>query len=198
MTGQILKLFKYYGHDEYGNKLSLLSHSIQAGFMALDQGLDDELILAAFLHDIGHLVPFLDSDLFYERMDDLGIAQHDRIGSAYLAKLGFGPRVCFPVDQHVDAKRYLAYKNPDYFKNLNEAEKKRLEFQGGIMTAEQAKRFEAMPYFQESIKIRQIDDASKDANFTINNNHWIYFEVLLNRYFEHQFIKPKTAKSLCA
>ncbi len=40
--------------DYYGESISQLAHALQAAQSARDADADDELILAALLHDIGH------------------------------------------------------------------------------------------------------------------------------------------------
>ena len=46
------------------------------------------------------------------------------------------------VEGHVLAKRYLCFKDPEYYSKLSPASKTTLEFQGGFMAAEEAKMFE--------------------------------------------------------
>ena len=62
---------------------------------------------------------------------------------------------------HVNAKRYLTYKNPKYFAGLSDASRKTLEFQGGPMQAEEAGTFEQNPYFELIIQMRRWDEAAK-------------------------------------
>ena len=44
----------------------------------------------------------------------LGVEDHDEIGSEYLKKRGFSDIVCQMVGGHVNAKRYLVYKDKTY------------------------------------------------------------------------------------
>ena len=69
----------------------------------------DWLVVAALLHDIGHLLHDMP-----EHVADMGIdARHEDLGHAWLAQY-FGPEVTAPVRMHVDAKRYLCATDPEY------------------------------------------------------------------------------------
>jgi len=74
--------------------------------------------LAAFLHDIGHLLG-VDKDLPEMITDGINVGTHDHdvIGGCYLQKLGFPQLVCDIVAGHVQAKRYLVYKNNKYYES---------------------------------------------------------------------------------
>ena len=53
---EILVMYRNHGGEEYaGEKVSQLEHMVQSAELAAHQGYDDEVILAAFLHDIGHI-----------------------------------------------------------------------------------------------------------------------------------------------
>ena len=181
ITATIFSLFKKYGHIVYGEKMNVSSHSIQSGLIAKEKGYDEELILSAFLHDVGHLYPLELEDSTFEKMGEYGIEQHDKWGAVLLEKLGFSARLIAPVKNHVDAKRYLCYANKSYYNELTEASKQTLEYQGGPMTSEEAAKFEADPYFEDSILIRRIDEEAKVPDFVITDEHWQYFSELLGR-----------------
>jgi HD superfamily phosphodiesterase len=55
---RIISLFMNYGSADYiGEPVSVLDHSLQAAALARDRHpLDQDLIIAALLHDIGHLL----------------------------------------------------------------------------------------------------------------------------------------------
>ena len=111
--------------DYIGEPVSQLSHMQQAAWLAQQAGADDELILAAFFHDIGHICAPKDAP----QMAGLGVLYHEKIGAAYLQKYGFSARVTDLVELHVQAKRYLCWKNPVYYQKLSPASKGTLEFQ---------------------------------------------------------------------
>jgi putative nucleotidyltransferase with HDIG domain len=131
----------------------------QAAQLAMEEGYDDEVILAAFFHDIGHICVQASPA---ESMDGYGVKSHERIGADFLRTKGFPERIAKLVENHVQAKRYLTYKYPEYYENLSLASKKTLEFQGGVMTAEEAKAFQQDPLFKLSIQMRQWDEEAKE------------------------------------
>lgn len=131
-TDQILTdvfhLYEAFGGEEYaGEKVSQLEHMLQAAQLAIEDNQDDEVVLAAFFHDIGHLLPVHDE---YESMDGFGVTDHENVGASYLKSLGFSEKLCRLIASHVNAKRYLTYKYPGYYQQLSEASKATLEYQG--------------------------------------------------------------------
>ena len=155
----ILHLYRQHGGAQYaGERISQLEHMVQAAQLAAGQGYDQEVILAAFLHDIGHLCQPGHGD---NEMDGFGIRDHEEVGAAYLRKLGFSRKLTRLVESHVEAKRYLTLRDPHYYEQLSEASKKTLEFQGGRMSAEEADAFEQYPLFDLIIKMRKWDEDAK-------------------------------------
>ncbi|MBB5635268.1 putative nucleotidyltransferase with HDIG domain [Pedobacter cryoconitis] len=154
----IFSLYEAYGAHEYGERVSMLMHMMQCAQLAQQAGEDDEIVLAAFFHDIGH---FFEGD---EQMDIYGTQNHDALGGKCLVKLGFPQKMADLVSSHVAAKKYLTYAEPSYYNELSEASKITLEFQGGKMTAEEAAEFEKDPLAPVYVKIRRWDDLGKDAD----------------------------------
>ena len=158
ITDQLFKLYELHGDDDYiGEPVSQLEHMAQAAALAMAEGYDDEVVLAAFFHDLGHLV---DSDQVTS-MNGFGNADHEELGANYLLQAGFSPRVAALVKSHVMAKRYLTFSNPEYYNKLSPASKATLEFQGGMMSAEEAEAFEANPDKDLIIRFRYWDDEAK-------------------------------------
>ena len=53
---EVFSLYEKHGDEDYiGEPVSQLEHMSQAALLAEEEGYDDEVILAAFFHDIGHL-----------------------------------------------------------------------------------------------------------------------------------------------
>lgn len=90
----------------------------QCAMLAEKDGYPDEVILGVFLHDIGHLVGF---DRGLPHMGDVGTNAHEIVGERFLKDLGFPESVTSFVRGHVDAKRYLVFKYPDYHDKVWEA-----------------------------------------------------------------------------
>ena len=127
VADEISIIFSEKGSSSYfGEPVSQLEHALQAAHFASREQAPDRLVLAALLHDIGHLVE--DTP---ENIADLGIdAMHEKIGELWLAER-FGPEVFEPVYLHVSAKRYLCATDPDYFSRLSPASVQALGFKVG-------------------------------------------------------------------
>ncbi|MFN7495238.1 MAG: phosphohydrolase, partial [Cyclobacteriaceae bacterium] len=91
-----------------------------------------------------------------------GVKSHEKIGADYLREKGFSERIAKLVENHVEAKRYLTFRYPEYYNNLSEASKRTLEYQGGKMTAEEADVFEQDSLFEASIQLRKWDELAKE------------------------------------
>ena len=155
----IASLFAQSGHDAYfGEPVTQLEHALQAAQLAEQAGADRETVVAAFLHDIGHLLPEEDGHAY---MDGYGTVDHERLGADFLRQRGFSEKVAQLIENHVNAKRYLVAKSMNYFERLSEASLRTLEFQGGPMTADEAARFEQHPYFNEILQMRRWDEQAK-------------------------------------
>jgi phosphonate degradation associated HDIG domain protein len=156
---EIMMMYKQHGGSEYaGEKVSQLEHMVQAAQLAEEKGFDEEVILAAFLHDIGHIAEEANEG---NAMDEYGLKDHEEIGAQFLTGKGFSSRITKLVASHVNAKRYLTKTDPDYYNQLSEASKRTLEFQGGMMSAEEAQQFEKDPLFSEIILMRRWDEQAK-------------------------------------
>ena len=155
----IQNLFAQSGDDAYfGEPVTQLEHALQCAQLAEQAGADDETVVAAFLHDIGHLLP---PELAGGYMDGYGTVDHERLGADYLRERGFSEKVAQLIEHHVNAKRYLVFKNPNYFARLSEASLRTLEFQGGPMSAGEALAFETNPYFKGILLLRTWDEQAK-------------------------------------
>lgn len=156
---EIMSLYRHYGDEDYiGEPVSQLEHMCQCAQLAEAEGYDDEVILAAFFHDIGHLCEHI---MPVEQMDGFGVVDHEKLGAGYLRSKGFSEKVASLVENHVQAKRYLTYRHPEYYEQLSEASKNTLAFQGGRMSVAEAETFEADPLFTLHIKLRRWDEQAK-------------------------------------
>lgn len=167
IVNEIFALYEKHGDEDYiGEPVSQLEHMSQAAALAEEEGFDDEVILAAFFHDIGHLCA---DDLNVENMDGFGKVDHEKLGADYLRERGFSERLATLVESHVMAKRYLTYKYPEYYDQLSEASKATLEFQGGRMDMMEALDFEDDPDAELFIHLRYWDDKAKETGQPVNN-----------------------------
>ncbi len=167
IVNEVFSLYEKFGDEDYiGEPVSQLEHMSQAAALAEEEGYDDEVILAAFFHDIGHLCADANET---ESMDGMGVVDHEKLGADYLLERGFSERLAALVQGHVIAKRYLTYKYPDYYNKLSLASKATLEFQGGVMSSAEADDFESNPDAELLIRLRYWDDKAKELNIPVNN-----------------------------
>ncbi len=139
----------------YGEQVTIASHMCQAAALAEADGASAEMIVAALLHDVGHLVPDL-------RPDDRN-RDHARLAMEILGK-HLGPEVTEPVRLHVDAKRYLVAVDPSYAGTLSPASVHTLKLQGGPMTESESRAFATHKFFDDAVKLRRWDEAAKDPS----------------------------------
>jgi phosphonate degradation associated HDIG domain protein len=160
ITDEIIGIYGKRGADAYfGEVVSVTEHGLQAAWFAQQDGAPANLVVAALLHDIGHLVDDVPDD-FEEWTRD---QHHERVGAAWLARR-FGPEVSDPVRLHVPAKRYLCATEAGYFSNLSPASVRTLQLQGGPMAAAEVAAFELESYFREAVRVRRWDDRAKIAD----------------------------------
>lgn len=156
-TDEVLALFESRGHSQYGREaVTQLEHALQCGFFAERCQADAELLAAAILHDVGHLLHDLPDDAPERGVDD----RHEELAAEWLVTR-FGPAVIEPVRLHVAAKRYLCTTDDSYLSQLSEPSRLSLKLQGGLMSAEEVKQFQALPHWESAVTLRRCDDAAK-------------------------------------
>lgn len=159
---RIEKLFAERGSAEYrGEAVTQLEHALQAAALAERDGLPPEGISAALLHDIGHLLHGHGEDCASAGIDD----RHEELGVRFLSR-GFGPAVTEPIRLHVAAKRYFTAALPGYLERLSPASIQSLKLQGGPMSPDEIREFEAEAYFSVAVKVREYDDCAKVVGLT--------------------------------
>jgi phosphonate degradation associated HDIG domain protein len=161
----IERLFADKGGRMYaGEPVTQLQHALQSGQQAEKAGVSDELVVAAFLHDLGHMVNDQGETPTLRKIDD----RHEYVALPFLRDL-FGPSVLQPIRLHVDAKRYLCARGDgrvagaSYWANLSDDSKRSLELQGGIFTGAEADTFIAQPHAADAVQVRIWDDLAKQA-----------------------------------
>nr|4N71_A Chain A, Predicted HD phosphohydrolase PhnZ [uncultured bacterium HF130_AEPn_1]4N71_B Chain B, Predicted HD phosphohydrolase PhnZ [uncultured bacterium HF130_AEPn_1]4N71_D Chain D, Predicted HD phosphohydrolase PhnZ [uncultured bacterium HF130_AEPn_1]4N71_E Chain E, Predicted HD phosphohydrolase PhnZ [uncultured bacterium HF130_AEPn_1] len=149
--------------DYIGEAINQLEHSLQCAYFAQRSGADNEMVLAALLHDLGHYC----NDTSFEDMGGYGVWQHEKVGADYLRGLGFSERVACLIEGHVAAKRYLVSSKASYLKNLSDASRKTLEYQGGPMDEGERRLFEEREDFKDCLKIRAWDEKGKQTDLKV-------------------------------
>ncbi len=153
----IRDLFAHRGDSEYGGEaVTQWEHAAQAALRAEAEGAGPALVVAALLHDVGHLLHGLPDDAPDRGIDDV----HERRGADWLAR-SWPEAVVAPVRLHVPAKRYLCAVEPEYLAGLSAPSRQSLALQGGPFTAVEAEAFAREPFALDAVRLRRWDDAAK-------------------------------------
>jgi phosphonate degradation associated HDIG domain protein len=177
-TDEVLALYGARGAAAYfGERVSMSEHALQAAHFARVAGAAETLVLAALLHDVGHLVEPVPDEL----EDWTSDAHHEELGARWLARR-FPREVCEPVRLHVPAKRYLCATDPAYRALLSPASVHTLALQGGAMSAAEVTRFEAEPFAADAVRVRHWDDQGKVAGLLTPG--WREYAALIERWAE--------------
>jgi phosphonate degradation associated HDIG domain protein len=153
----LFALFRERGQGAYfGEAVTETEHALQCAHLAEQSGAANELVAAALLHDVGHLLHGLSEDVAEGGVD----GRHEDIGSRWLVQ-HFRPAVVAPIRLHVAAKRYLCTVEPAYGASLSAASRLSLRLQGGPLSPEEVARFEQEPEFRSAVALRRWDDQAK-------------------------------------
>ena len=153
----IAELFARGGGARYsGEPVTQLEHALQCAWLAESEGAGDELVAAALLHDLGHLLNDQGDSPTLRGVDDL----HQFHALPFLRGL-CSDRVLNAIRWHVDAKRYLCAVRPSYFEALSEDSRRSLALQGGVFSGDEARSFLDRPHARDAIRVRLWDDQAK-------------------------------------
>ncbi|HEY1996873.1 phosphonate degradation HD-domain oxygenase [Paraburkholderia sp.] len=156
----IRTLFEQHGDLAYsGEPVTQLEHALQSAALAESDGASDELVAAAFLHDLGHLLNLHGATPTERGIDDL----HQYFALPFLRPI-LPAAVLEPIRLHVDAKRCLCAIDETYFGRLSSDSVRSLELQGGIFSKQDADTFLSKPYAEDALRVRRWDDLAKEAN----------------------------------
>ena len=160
IVSKLLHLLEKKGSNiQYGNEnVTQLEHALQCAELAEKNNFSKEIITAALLHDIGHLL-YDGEDPIHQGKD----GYHENLGADYLSEY-FGEAVTLPIRAHVDSKRYLTSMEKGYYDLLSEGSKTSLAAQGGPFSKEQANDFINKPFMKQAVEIRRFDDQAKVLN----------------------------------
>lgn len=138
----IVNLFAQHGDSNYGKEaVTQREHALQAAHFARSFNAPESVVVAALLHDVGHLLHDLPEDAPDHGVDDM----HETLAFQWLEPR-FIEAVTQPACLHVQAKRYLAAAEPGYFAQLSAPSVQSLALQGGPMSADEVAEFERHPF----------------------------------------------------
>jgi [1-hydroxy-2-(trimethylamino)ethyl]phosphonate dioxygenase len=162
------------GQRPYGESVSQLSHALQCAARARHDRADDELLVAALLHDVGHLVHGLAEEP----------GRHHGSEGAALVRPFVPSRVSWLIDRHVVAKRYLCTVDARYLDELSPASRHSYLAQGERLALDEQLALETHPWFGDALRLRRWDDAAKIPG--VIYAPLIEYAPLLERYFGPQ------------
>ncbi|MEO6651770.1 MAG: TauD/TfdA family dioxygenase [Ilumatobacteraceae bacterium] len=151
MVDHLVELLAESEDHTYGEHVTMLAHALQTAANATVDGADDDLVLAALLHDVGHLVG---------RAGAHGDPDHAELGARFL-RPWLPATITEPIRLHVAAKRYLVASNTDDATRLSEASQITLRQQGGAFDDSECAEFEAEPHASRAVQLRRHDDEGK-------------------------------------
>jgi gamma-butyrobetaine dioxygenase len=173
-TQEFRSLVATFGDNPYEvDGVDLLAHSLQCAGMAIAAKTDDDIVLAAALHDIGRA----------PRMRERFPGPHEESGAEIVRPIA-GDRAAWLVGSHVAAKRYLVASDPEYFATLSPVSVLTLAEQGGPYSQEEVERFREHPWAEYAVMLRRWDDAAKvpgAASPSIDDIATIYGRYLASR-----------------
>jgi phosphonate degradation associated HDIG domain protein len=166
IIGELERLYIERGARRYEiagrNGVNQLQHALQCAARASHEGASTELVAAALLHDIGHLLHDDAADELGGLHDDV----HQYIALSFLRPF-FPPAVLEPIKLHVDAKRYLCSIDLAYHGLLSIGSQRSLAMQGGALDVVSAQTFIARPFAEDAVRMRRWDDLSKDVRASV-------------------------------
>ncbi len=153
------ELFHDHGHHihpgQHGVAMTAQAHALQCAQRAEWADAEPPMVIAALLHDIGHFIPAPPGT--FSQGDD-----HDLRAVWWLA--GKLPACTIEaIRLHVQAKRYLAARDPAYPTRLPAVSQQSLLMQGGPMARDECGLFETLPYARQALALRRWDDQSHEA-----------------------------------
>lgn len=157
VVDDLARLFATKGREAYlGEQVSIAEHMLQTASLAEQDGAVPDLVVAALLHDLGHLIHGMDDDAADHGVD----TRHEEAGATWLSA-AFDAHVTEPIRLHVAAKRYLCATDDDYLAVLSPASVHSLALQGGPFADDAAARFAAHPHAADAVRVRRWDDLGK-------------------------------------
>lgn len=163
-VAEVVALYDAWANDPYDETVTQLDHALQTAALARRASASPELVAAALLHDVGHLLELAMGHRF-DPSDECDRA-HEARGAAFLTHL-FPTTVTLPIALHVEAKRYRVATDSHYANTLSAGSRASLFRQGGGHSPDEAITFLALAGAPEAIELRGWDDDGKVEGLTI-------------------------------
>jgi len=173
---EVLDLYRIYGTACDSAPVSLLEHMARTAQCAIAAGACNDMVLAAFFHDIGQLCLIKCRPL---NLCHYGRKRQEKIGADFLRQRGFPERLARLVEGHVQANRYLSFACCEYYNQLSDAHRKALECQGGPMSRGEARAFEQDPLFRQYVLLCRWD--TQATNLIIPAIGWEQIRMRMER-----------------
>jgi phosphonate degradation associated HDIG domain protein len=172
-VAQIIRLYRAEGAARYGMEaISQEQHALQCAMLAEQAGASTQVVAAALLHDLGHLLYAATPE--QADRDEL----HEYRVLPFL-RGEYPDAVLEPIRLHVAAKRYLCAIDPSYQEALSPASRRSLELQGGPFTPDQLDTFLCQPHALDAVALRRWDDQAKSP--TRATPGWHHYRPLLEQ-----------------
>ncbi len=150
---ELAERFASHGAEPYGEAVSQAEHALQCATLAERAGCSDSLVVAALLHDIGHLY----EDPAQIDEEDL---RHEEFGARLLREL-FPESVWQPVRLHVSAKRFLARWTRATTPACRRPPGTAWCCKAGRSTSVPPRPHIKAPYAQDGLTLRRLDDLAR-------------------------------------
>lgn len=191
----VLAPFITLGHLHLGEEISQMQHALQCAWFAQQDGAPSHLVVAALLHDVGHLVYYQN---FGHQPEDRGEnGYHEKVGAAFLAQY-FDDDIVKPVRLHVAAKRYQISTQPDYRQRLSAASWQSLQLQGGLMDDSTCRAFESSPWFSDALLLRKYDELGKQLKMAECYVSTINLDTFYELLVQHSRVMKTAVVEKCA
>lgn len=160
---RLVAVYEVLGDGHYDEAVSQRQHAAQTAALARSSGAPDALVVAALLHDLGHLLGGAPESGPTER--DM---RHEVVAARFLSRW-YGAEVTEPIRHHVAAKRYLCATEPGYHATLSPASVCSLDLQGGVMSDAEVDAFERLAGAADAVRLRRWDDLAKDPDLVVDD-----------------------------
>jgi predicted HD phosphohydrolase len=173
----VLAPYYQWGHLSLGEEVSQLEHALQCAWFAQQDNAPRHIVVAALLHDIGHLLTYIETAAHPE--DEGRNGYHEKAGASFLAE-HFSDEIVKPVRLHVAAKRYQVTTQESYRQSLSAASYHSFLLQGGLMDASTCHAFESSPWFSDALLLRKYDELAKQIKFKDAG----FNQLVINDFYE--------------